>query len=209
MRHVVATRFSVPRPKDPVNSGTHENAAWLDRRLWLFRTFFVPSIIRFEVPVVLLCSTASAPAVRAGVEDLPWAQVVVQDEWHGGWVGESDQIVTRMDSDDAIHRDWFAALEAAQGRAEVYCTKEFLRYDADSRRLCRYKRLEPSPLAAFRAGINPFAHDHSKLQKHYRTHVIKGAHLLQVFHGGNVSTRRPSWYRRRIPLDHLTDYGVE
>ena len=209
MRHVIATRFSVPRPHDPVNSGSHADAAWLDRRLGLFRSYFIPSIIRFEVPVVLLCSTASAPIVRAELEDHSWAQVVVQDEWHGGWSGEADQIVTRMDSDDAIHLNWFAALEAAQGHAEVFCTKEFLRYDVDSLRLCRYKRREPSPLAAFRAGINPFGFDHATLQQHFRTQVIKGPHLLQIFHGGNVSSRQPSWYRLRLSLDRLSEYGVE
>ena len=113
MRHVIATRFSVPRPHDPVNSGSHADAAWLDRRLGLFRSYFIPSIIRFEVPVVLLCSTASAPIVRAELEDHSWAQVVVQDEWHGGWSGEADQIVTRMGETDLLH--WTPAATGPDG----------------------------------------------------------------------------------------------
>ena len=208
MRHVIVTRFSVPRPHDPVNAASHANGVWLDRRLELFRSFFVPSVASLGVPVILLCSRESAPIVSAATEDLEWVRVVVQDEWYGGWSGDADHIVTRMDSDDALHQGWFAALDASPAEAEVCCTKSFLRYDPGTGRLCRYWRREPCPLAAFRNGGNPFAHNHADLEKHYRTHVVKGPYLLQIYHGGNVSTRRPSWYRPRTSLDRLKEFGL-
>jgi hypothetical protein len=208
MRHVIVTRFSVPRPQDPANAESHLDHAWLDRRLALFRRFFVPSVSRLEVPVVLLCSSESATYVADRVGGLNWLEIAVQDAWRGGWNGEDDQIVTRIDSDDAIHEGWLAAVEAAPSEAEVYCTREFLRYDSATGKLCAYSRREPSPLAAFRNGRNPFTHDHGDLDRHYRVHDIKGPYLLQVFHGGNVSSRRPSWYRRRLPLDRFAAFGI-
>jgi hypothetical protein len=92
---------------------------------------------------------------------------------------------------------------------EAVCTREFLRFDPSTEKLSSYSRREPSPLAAFRGGRNPFAHDHAGIERHYRVHEIKGAYLLQIFHGGNVSTRRPSWYRRRLPLSRLEAFGIE
>jgi hypothetical protein len=208
MRHVIVTRFSVPRPQDPALADRHQERVWLDRRLELFFRFFVPSVGRLEIPAVLLCSSKSAAYVDEKVGGLDWLEVAVQDDWHGGWIGEEDQIVTRMDSDDAIHQDWLAAVEAAPVESEVCCTRNFLRYDISTGKLCAYTRRQPSPLAAFRIGHNPFAHDHSRLDRFYRVHDIAGPYLLQVFHGGNVSSRRPSWYRRRLPLDRLDAFGI-
>jgi hypothetical protein len=209
MRHVFVTRFSVPRPQAPALADLHRERAWLDRRLELFFRFFVPSVGRLEAPAVLLCSSSSAAYVGEKVGGLDWVEIVVQDEWYGGWIGDDDQIVTRMDSDDAVHQNWLAAVEAAPVESEVCCTRDFLRYDISTGKLCAYTRREPSPLAAFRNGRNPFAHDHSGLDRFYRVHNIGGPYLLQVFHGGNVSSRRPSWYRRRLPLERLAAFGID
>ena len=208
MNHVIVTRFSVPRPQDPANADCHTDRQWLEARMGLFRTYFVPSVERLGVPAILLCSSMSAPFIEEQTGDLGWVEVVVQDDWYGGWSGDRDHIVTRMDSDDAIHGDWLAAVEAAPADAEVCCTREFLRYDVSTGKLCAYSRREPSPLAAFRAGRNPFAHDHAGLDRHYRVHDIAGPYLVQIFHGGNVSSRRPSFYRRRLPLERLEDFGI-
>jgi hypothetical protein len=209
MRHVIVTRFSVPRLQDDATAKRHCDRRWLARRLDLFRRVFVPSVGRLDVPAVLLCSSESAPYVAEQVDDLSWAEIAVQDSWYGGWMGSEDQIVTRMDSDDAIHEGWFAAVEATPGAAEVVCSRGFLRLELDTKRLCAYSRFAPSPLAAFRGGRNPFAHDHADLKRHYRVHVLAGPYLVQVFHGGNLSTRRPSWYRRRAPLDRLQPFGID
>ena len=208
MRHVIVTRFSVPRPQDPANADRHRDRAWLDRRLDLLRRFFVPSVSNLDVPAVLLCSTDSSAYVADELGGLRWITVVPQDDWYGGWTGDDEQFVTRMDSDDAIHEGWLAAVEAAPAEAEVCCTKDFLRYDLSTGKLCAYSRRESSPLAAFRGERNPFAHDHAGLDRHYRVHDIAGPYLLQVFHGGNVSSRRPSWYRRRLPLERLAAFGL-
>lgn len=146
--------------------------------------------------------------VSSALADLDWVTVVVQDDWYGGWVGEPHQTLTRMDSDDAVRDDWFEAVDAVTGDVEVCSTKEFLRYDLSNRKLAAYRRDVPSPLAAFKSGSNPYACDHSELEQHFRARHIEGAYLLQVFHGGNVSTRKPSWYRRRLPLDRLEAFGV-
>ena len=206
--HVIVTRFSVPRSDDCEHAGRHADSDWLDRRIELLRRFFVPSVARLAVPVVLLSSSESAAAVSLALNDLDWLNVEVQDDWRGGWTGRAGQTLTRMDSDDAIHEGWFAAVDAAPAGAEVCISHDFLRLDPERGRLCAYRRRVPCPLAAFRNGANPYLHDHADLENHYRTHRLGRAYLLQVFHGGNVSTRRPSWYRRRLSLARLGPYGV-
>ena len=206
--HVIVTRFSVPRPHDPKNSDHHANQGWLGRRLDLFRAFFVPSVGRLDAPAVLLCSSQSASVVADALADLEWVTVVAQDDWYGGWEGKPHQTLTRMDSDDAIHEDWFETVDAVEGDIQVCFTRGFLRYDLTSGKLAAYSRDVPSPLAAFRGGLNPYTCDHAALEERYSARHIEGAFLLQVFHGGNVSTRRPSWYRRRLSLDRLDPFGV-
>jgi hypothetical protein len=210
MRHVIVTRFSVPR-LDAATASRHADPAWLDERLALFRTWFVPSVGRLRVPVVLLCSTRSAEHVAGKTGDLPWASVVVQDEWYGGWCGSPDQIVTRLDSDDAVREDWLEALDRAPAGFDVLCTKDFLRFDAQSGRLYSYRRRETSPLAAFRNGLNPYAYDHKHLEKHCKVHVLRGQYLLQVAHGNNLSNRLPAWWRidRRVSRKRLAAFGVD
>lgn len=162
------------------------------------------------MPAVLLCSAESASYVADEVSHLDWVEVVVQNHWYGGWSGEADQMVTRMDSDDAIHHDWLAALDEVPETADAVCTRQFLRYDPAAGKLCSYTRREPSPLAAFPGGRNPFMYDHAEIDRRCRSvHDVSGAYLLQIFHGGNVSTRRPSWYRRRLSLERLRSFGVD
>jgi hypothetical protein len=209
VRHVIVTRFSVPR-LDLATAQWHADRRWLDSRLGPFRAYYVPSVERLRVPVILLCSQSSAEYVAKQLRDLRWLSIVVQDSWYGGWRGSSDQTVTRLDSDDALHEDWFRRLDAAPAGAEVIGTREFLRFDARRGKLYAFKRREPSSLAAFRNGANPFAHDHKLLEEHYRTHCLAGAWLLQVVHGGNLVNRPPSWWRfhRRVPSSRLAAFGL-
>jgi hypothetical protein len=212
MEHAIVTRFSVPRP-EPDTAGRHANPAWLEARLALFRRFYVPSVERLGVPAILLCSSASAAAVAQRLADLPWLQIAVQDAWHGGWT-DADRMLTRLDSDDALHEDWFAALERAPRGFEAYGSRSFLRLDLERRRLHRFRRRAPAPLAAFAPGINPFHCDHAALARRHVWHELEGgedgAWLLQVVHGGNVASRRPRWWRLhpRLPLDRLAPFGV-
>lgn len=214
MRHVIVTRFSVPR-LDAATAPLHADRSWLDGRLDPFRRYYVPSLERLRVPVVLLCSSRSAEHVARRLGDLRWLSIVVQDAWYGGWRGSPDQVVTRLDSDDALHQDWFRRLEAAAevaaaADADVICTKEFLRLDERTGKLYAFRRKEPSPLAAFLRGANPFAHDHKVLERYYRTHELSGPYLLQVVHGGNLANRRPAWWRwhRRVPAARLAAFGL-
>jgi hypothetical protein len=207
--HVIVTRFAVPR-EEAATAGLYRDRGWLERRLDLFRRFFVPGVEPLGVPAVLLCGAAAAEFVAASIADLPWARVEVQDRWRGGWSGTRDQTLTRMDSDDALRKGWFEAVDRAPEEAEVCVTREFLRYDLERGRLHAYRRREPSALAAFRRGANPYRHDHRHLDAHYRLHAIRGAYLLQVVHGGNLSNRRPSWWRldRRVSKARLAEFGL-
>jgi len=209
MSHVIVSRFSVPR-LDQATSDCHLDRRWLAGRVGLFRHHFVPSVERLGVPTILLCSSASADYVAREIEDLDWAEVKVQDDWHGGWQGSSDETITRLDSDDAVHEGWFRALDEAPPGYDAYCTRRFLRLDSASGRLYSYRRREPSPLAAFPGGRNPYAHDHADLPQRCRVHHLSEAYLLQVVHGGNVSNRRPSWrrYFQQISHDRLVSFGL-
>jgi hypothetical protein len=213
MRHLIASRFSVPR-LDAATATRHADPDWLEGRLVLFRRYYAPSVGRLGVPAVLLCSSASAAYVADRTRVYDWLRVEEQDDWHGGPVGFSGTWITRLDTDDALAADWFSAVEIASEPAEVLVTRDFLRLDArDGRRraLFSYRRHEPSPLAAFRGGLNPFARDHAELEKHHACREIPGPYLLQVVHGGNVSSRAPRWWRfhRKVPLDHLQRFGID
>jgi len=207
--HLLVTRFAVPRPVP----GTHDlyrDPAWLEQRFALFRRWFVPSVGRLGVPVVLLCGRAVAERVAARVADLAWARVEEQDDWRGGFRGDAGQTLTRIDSDDALRGDWLEALDRAPPEARILVTPEFLRYDPRNGRLHRYRRREPSPLAAFRGGENPYAVDHKHLLAEPGVRVLGGAYLLQIVHGGNVSNHPPSPWRldRWTPRERLADYGL-
>lgn len=210
MRHVIVSRFSVPRPHS-TTADYHLDRSWLSVRLELFRTFFVPSVERTGVAAILLSSSASADYVASELADLDWVTVQVQDDWYGGWNGATDQMITRLDSDDALHEGWFKALEDAPVGFEAYCTRRFLRLDLESKRLYAYKRRESSPLAAFPGGNNPYACDHADLPSRCRVHQLVEPYLLQVVHGGNVSNRRPSWrrYFQQVPRRRLAAFGLE
>jgi hypothetical protein len=209
-RHVIVTRLSVPR-LDEATGGLHRDREWLAGRIELLRRFYIPSVGRLGVPAVVLCSSDSAGYVAERTADVPWLTVKTQDDWYGGWTGGPEQVLTRLDSDDGIHEEWFRAVDEAPGGFEVYVTKRFLRYDPVSRGLYDRKRQEPAPLAAFVGGRNPFAHDHASLEKHYHTLTLPEAYLLQVVHGGNLSWRRPSWrhFPYRVGLERLEPFGVE
>lgn len=209
MKHLIVTRFAVPRHQ-PESAGLYRSREWLEGRLELFRRYFVPSVGRLGVPALLLCGSEVAGWVAGRVSDLEWARVEVQDRWDGGWSAPGDTVLTRLDSDDALHRGWFAAVERTPETARVCITKEFLRWDPHSGRLHRYRRREPSPLAAFRGGDNPYATDHKHLERLDGVHAIAGPYLLQVAHGGNLSTRRPRAWRldRRASKKSLADFGL-
>lgn len=208
MHHVIVTRFSVPRPGDTATAGKHADAAWLASRLRLFRRYYAPSVGRLGVPAVLLCSSLSAPRVAGALDDLSWTRVVEQDDWNGGWSGRPDQVLTRLDSDDALHEGWFDAVDRAPPQASVVYSRAFLRLDVRRDAVYQYRRRTPSPLAAFRGGVNPYAHDHQELRRPYRTAEVEGAFLLQVAHGDNLSNRFPKWFRRRAGDDLLRGFGI-
>lgn len=208
MEHVIVTRFSVPHSLGAVAS-LHGDPAWLEGRFDLFRRFYVPSVERLGVQAVLLCSSQTCDRVAEAVSGLGWVRVVRQDDWSGGWRGRPDQILTRHDSDDAIHGGWFEAVDAAAPQAQVVCSHRFLRLDLRRKVVFHYRRRRPCPLAAFRGGINPFAHDHEELPQHYSTVSVRGAYLLQIAHGGNLKTRFPKPFRRRAPAEIVRRFGLD
>ncbi|MEM9293808.1 MAG: hypothetical protein AAGD01_19175 [Acidobacteriota bacterium] len=192
--HLIVTRFAVPH-EDPDKAEIHCSPQWLEERLALFRRYYVPSVSRLGVRAVLLCGSRAQEQVRDAVADLPWVRVVEQEDWSGGLPQETDKILTRMDSDDALRAGWFERVSAAPSRASVIITRQFLRYDAQHHRLHHYRRREPSPLAAFRPGHNPYASMHKRLDQRSDVHEIEDAFLLQVAHGGNLKNHRPRWWR--------------
>lgn len=209
MKHLIVTRFAVPR-HEPDSLDLYRDEAWLEGRFGLFRRYFVPSVEQAGVPALLLCGSEVAELVASKVADLPWARVEVQDEWKGGWQGEAEEVLTRLDSDDAVHPGWFEAVERAPAEARICITKDSLRWDPEGRRLHEYHRREPAPLAAFRGGANPYAVDHKHLERQEGVHRIAGPYLLQVVHGGNLANRRPRFWRldRRRSPSRLADFGV-
>lgn len=207
---MIVTRFAVPRlERDSAES--FRSREWLEHRLDVFRRFYVPSVSRSGVRAVLLCGSEVADFVATRVSDLEWVRVEVQNRWRGGWQGAPDDVITRLDSDDALHEGWFEAVDRAPEAARVCLTHDFLRLDVQSGRLHRYRRNEPSPLAAFRGGANPYEVDHKYLEPTEGAHRIRGCFLLQVVHGANLSNRRPKPWRldRRVSRRQLAAFGLQ
>lgn len=207
MEHVIVTRYSIPRRQEAENGSLHADEEWLKERERLFRSFYVPSVERLGIEAVLMCSTASAPLVADALSDLSWVRIVERNEWFAGWSGRSDQVLTRLDSDDAVHEDWFAAVDAAPPKAEVICTRRFLRLHLRRGVVYRYRRKNPSPLVAFRGGVNPYPHLHEETPRHYRTFDVDRPYLLQVAHGGNITNHFPKWFRRKATAEELEGFG--
>lgn len=207
---MILTRFAVPRPQRD-SAESYRSREWLEHRLQVFRRFYAPSVSRLGVPAVLLCGSEVADFVATRVSDLEWVRVEVQDRWRGGWQGSPDDVITRFDSDDALHEGWFEAVDRAPETARICLTYDFLRLDVAASRLHRYRRNEPSPLAAFRGGVNPYEVDHKHLEGMAGTHRIDGCFLLQTVHGANLSNRRPKPWRidRRVSRRHLAAFGLE
>jgi hypothetical protein len=120
-------------------------------------------------------------------------------------------VLTRLDSDDAVHPGWFEAIDRAPAAVRVLITGDFLRWDPGAGRLHRYRRREPAPLAAFCGGENPYRVDHKHLARLPGAHRLDGGpYLLSVVHEGNVKNRPPRPWRldRRVPLGLLAGFGV-
>jgi hypothetical protein len=209
VRHRIVCRFSVPRP-EPAVLDSHADPRWLERRFELFERWFAPSVGRLGVPVVLLCSTASAASVAERLCRHEWVSVEIEDDFRGGTAATDVDWTTRLDSDDAVSEEWFPALERVPAEFEVAVTRRFLRLDVSNGRLHAYRRREPSPLAAFRPGLEIYRSNHADLDQRFRCFEIDLACLLQVFHGGNLCSQRPRWWRplRRISRRRLRPFGI-
>lgn len=209
MRHRIVCRFSVPR-QDAASASRHADPEWLAGRIALFERWFAPSVGRLGVPATLLCSSASAAWVADRLRGHAWATVEEQDDWRGGTRAADADLVTRLDSDDALSARWFEAIEGLPADRDVAISRRFLRLDARGGALHAYRRREPSPLAAFRRGVPPFAIDHARLDSSFACHELAGDFLLQVVHGGNLSSRAPRWWRlhRRVPRARLAEFGL-
>ena len=205
VKHVVVTRFSVPLPQE--GSRTHANAGWLSERLELLRAYYVPSLELSGVRAVLLCSRDTAGSVMREVSDLGWVTVEEQDDWYGGWEGGTDEVLTRLDSDDAVAPGWFNAIDAYSPEAATYCCRGTYMLDAEARRLYEVIRPFPAALAARAAGKNPYAVDHRALLDTFGGVTLPGKPLLQVVHGGNVLNRIPTT-AREVPLGAIAEFGL-
>ncbi|MEM9406225.1 MAG: hypothetical protein AAGA81_09335, partial [Acidobacteriota bacterium] len=125
-RHRIVTRFSVPRRQEAHYAPVHADPEWLQFRLGLFRAVFVPSVQGLGIPVTLLCSSESADFVRRRTRCFSWLNVEIQNDWYGGTEAAEDELITRLDSDDALCRGWFDAVDSAPRDRDVYISRRQL-----------------------------------------------------------------------------------
>lgn len=191
-RHVIVTRFSVPCDIGGLGRGLHQDKAWLIGRICLLRRFYLPSTNRLGCPRVLLCSHSSASFVENELRGEPDLEIRRQERWYGGHTGRTNQILTRLDSDDMISAHWFDLVDRAPP-ASAYVSPSRLVLCATSGRIWKIQKEAPVALASFRNGQNPYKFDHPKIADLVNSyHIIEGPHLMQIVHGSNLMNRVPT-----------------
>lgn len=215
VQHFLQTRFSV---KDVSWAWESFPAEWLESRVALFEAYCLPSVAaqtNREFEWLVYCDESTDPAVRAQLEshrgEAP-LRVVVTGEGHDpldatGALIESDTelvLSTRLDSDDALHRDYVAA---AQAYVEPFarCGWETLllnfprgyKLDAAADRVYESRIFNSSYPTLFEptGGSAPFrsvlSGSHSRFHQLYPCHQDESlAAWLQVLHGGNMINHR-------------------
>ncbi len=173
------------------NADCHADVSWLERRLDLFRSFFAPSVGRLNVPAVLLCSNRSADMVsqrsrgsRLGHGRRPGRLV---RRLGGGAPSDSDQDGLRRCRSRRLVRSGGCGRPATSKSAPrgsfsatTFPTGSSQPISATCRRRWRPSRAAATPTPAITQSSSST----------FRARHIEGAFLLQVFHGGNVSTRQ-------------------
>jgi hypothetical protein len=219
MQHLVITRFNVRLPGRPAPS-----ESWLRNRLVLFRTYPAASMrsqsARYSrwlvfcdadspawFPGELSSALQGLPAAEAVWVDAPFWDCVREEIATRVAAGPSKLITTRLDNDDAIARDYLAAVQAAAQAIERGAVNLF--NGAQLRDARVYRRADPSnPFISLveKASHDPltvFLDEHHRLERHVTLHQVRGAPLwLQVIHGRNLDN---SVRGVRVPARPLLD----
>ena len=204
MQHIVISRFNVrmrdhaPRTED-----------WLRRRLDLFRAFAVPSMRSQSSACtrwLIFCDVGSPawfePSLSETLAGNPEAEPVWTDQpfWDCVRVeiaqrveGHGKLITTRLDTDDAIARDYLRAVQEA-ARNVPFGAVNFL-HGAQLLGTRVYRRSDPSnPFISFveessREPLTVFVDEHHVLDRHGPVLQVRTAPLwLQSIHDNNITS---------------------
>jgi FkbM family methyltransferase len=225
--HFLLTRFNVPMGNVPVDLGLNDD--WLEHRFALFESFCLPSVLAQENKDFgwLIWIDERTPArwqsrLRADLQPLPSARVLtVKPGSQAFWQGDIERLssgalvkrvlTTRLDNDDAISRDYLAAIrQCAAGLPH-----EDRHYVINYRNGCQVSH---AGFFAVAERLNPFLsvvsprnplftawHSSHTDLKRFGKVVERGKfsrrplYWLQSIHGNNVANRLQ---RQRARIDH-------
>jgi hypothetical protein len=243
VQHLLLTRFSVRiQPSENPWAFTTDQElprGWLDERLRLFRDYCMPSVRHqtcADFAWLVFCDRSTHPDVLEVLyqwaDDTPQMLVALTDEFRSSAAGPhiddaADVVVTtRLDSDDAIHQDYVAAIqghipkfaESAKDTLLVnfprgYKLNEqtgdlFFHWETRSH---FHSLLEKHPGAGVQTVLS---HTHSSMHTlHPTLHDDTFPAWLEVIHGGNVSnklykTLAAAPETRLEPFNLAGDYAV-
>jgi hypothetical protein len=205
--HWLVTRFNVPNAEYAGRSSDH---VWLEHRLGLFRKYCLPSVAKQSCRrfTWLLLVDLDTPAQARDAllncrDDFPFATLPVGDRWQEELAAflasesrEGHLLTSRLDSDDAIHRDYLGLVQEhfSGRRLEFLEFRTGLRLDAVTGKLYRVHKYScPFLTLAEPADGTPLtvyccAHPRADEVAPLRNIPLENA-WLQVIHGGNLGNR--------------------
>jgi hypothetical protein len=198
----------VPRPKNTRGVDLHKDKNWLNTRIELLKNTLIPSVQHFKHPLVLLCSTESISYVSQQLSAFSWIETLEENDWYGSHHFSKDHTITRIDSDDAIHKNWFQRIDKAPKHYDRLYVSQHLMYDMPNKKLFLVRRKYPLPLAAFRFGQNPYQVDHGQLAQNGSAKLMEGCFLLQTVHEHNLLNKIPP-SAEEVPIRLLEPFGIK
>jgi hypothetical protein len=205
--HWLITRFNVPMRDHP---GRSTDAEWLAERIDLFRAFCLPSVALQncqDFRWLLMVDDATPPPALDALRDCervrPFETLAVGERWRpalSGFVGRGAGapylMTSRLDSDDAIGRDYLGAVRGAfDGWAPVVLeAPSGLRLDARSGALYHASWRKGAFLTLIEGRsdrpLTVYARPHMRMDEvaPLRAVPLEPA-WVQVVHGGNAANR--------------------
>jgi len=212
-KHYLLTRFNVGlygKKQKTLAKDVIDPDEWMENRINLFKTFCAPSVEKQTcknfIWMIVVDKDTNPAHIEAIVDASPLnCKVVPGDNFREAaktFIGKPDVdrvITTRMDNDDAIHRDFVANIHGWFRRKEktgvlTYPTGWILN---DKKQTLHHVRYIKNPFTSLvekcdRKVRTILFNRHTEVINYYKLHVLHHEHMwCQVVHGDNLANH--SW----------------
>jgi hypothetical protein len=184
---------------------------WLEERIEIFNTVSAPSLAQHKAKVLLFLSRGDDWAYKKLDKHNKTYPVysdgdirVVSQKALQKLFPKKPSYILRMDSDDAIHKDFFEGLESPMNS---YISQPWgIKWDGTHTSTFNYRN-NPFITTYTNKHMTPFFGAHTELHKKNPVIVEKDPMWVHYIHGGNVSNTFGK-HKDPFPAD-LTDFGLK